>query len=299
MPWEQKMDFKYCSIILGCPRSGTTFLVECLKALPKSEVVSGNLFPVPLAHIVNQNLAPEITTALMFSLEFSIKDYLESISSAKTLALYRWFTRSMSNLELIHSLLGKRQIRHFIYKEPFLAFAPQYTYDALPNCQIIHIYRDGRDCADSLIRRYDVLTDQKLMSLTTAEAPLGRKYDHRYVPWWVDEGQEEEFLDCTPYLRAVWMWKEMVKRCNQHFSRLDVKNSGRVMLLKYEDLVQYPEKLGEEVVHHIYGEMNHRLLRRFQKARTSSSGVYKRRDMQEIRRANQIAGNELKLYGYL
>ena len=61
--------------------------------------------------------------------------------------------------------------------------------DALPDAPIVHIVRDGRDCANSLVESYDVLSDEKLTHLKGSEMRLGRPYDERFVPWWVEEGR--------------------------------------------------------------------------------------------------------------
>ena len=287
------------NVILGCPRSGTTFLFEALETLPNSECASGHLFPLALAHIVNYPIAPEIYQCLSNSFEFSIQDFLESISNSRIRPIQKWLTQAMTNKELLQALLRKRKVERFIYKEPFLSFSPELVYNALQNCRIIHIYRDGRDCADSLVRKYDVLTDEKLAALKTAEMPLGRKYDHRYIPWWVNNGQEEAFISSSPFVRAVWMWKEMIRRCNNYFSRPEVISSGRVLKLKYEELVHEPFRHGEMAAEHFGCEMNHLLQNRLKAARCSSVGVHKRRDPKEIEIAEEIARSELQLCGYL
>ena len=296
--FKYAMDVDY-NVILGCPRSGTTFLVDALQALPNSECITGHLFPLAIAHLVNQPLTAEVYNCLSRSFEFSIQDYLESIEKARVPAIYRWLSKNLTSQELIQALKGDRTIERAIYKEPFLAFAPEFTYNALPKCKIIHIYRDGRDCADSLMRKYQVLTDEKLTSEHRAEMPIGRKYDHRYVPWWVEPGRDEEFLACSPYVRAVWMWKEMTGRCYDFFSRPNVAESGRVLLLKYEDLVSDPIQYAEVVANHFGCQMNDRLQKAFAGAHNSSVGIYQRREAKEIQAANEIAKAELRSYGYL
>lgn len=293
------MKVDYC-VVLGCPRSGTTFLMEALNALPNSECLSGSHLPVSIPHIVNQSLSPDILNALAFGFKHSLDNYLDYAINSRFSVFHKYINGCTSIKELTQALKQQRRINRLVYKEPFLAFCPEFIYEqALPNCRILHIYRDGRDCAESLVKTYDILTDEKLMNISTAEVVIGHPYGNLYVPWWVEVGREEEFLACTPYTRAIWMWKEMVRRCHDFFSRPDVVDSGRIMLLKYEDLVTDPIKYGESVVKHFGAEMNSRLQKRFKMARISSIGTYKRRNSQEIKEAEKIAKTELEIYGYL
>ena len=158
--------------------------------------------------------------------------------------------------------------------------------------------RDGRDCANLLVRTYDVLTDGKLQHLRGSEMRLGRKVDDRYVPWWVDEGHDAAFLESSPYVRAIWMWKAMVRRCYKRFSQPDVQESGQVMVLKYEDLVRAPQQHGAAILNHLGGTPTRAFERRLGDARTGSVGKHQKRTDNEIQAAEKIAGTELALYGY-
>lgn len=296
--YSYPFDIEY-GVILGCPRSGTTFLVDALRAIDRTECVSGQLFPIAIAHLFNSHISPETQQTLIDSLEFSFQDYLTFNYKSRLPCIQRWLHGTMSRAELIQGLKGDRTIERFIYKEPFLGFAPEIAYRGLPKGKIVHIYRDGRDCADSLVRKYKVLTDEKLMTLKTAEMPFGRKVDHRYVPWWVNQGEEDKFLAASPFGRSVWMWKEIVRRCNDFFSQPEVESSGRVLLVRYEDLVRQPEKWSEIIVNHLGGAMNERLRKQFSQAKESSISIYQRLDKKEIEAANEIAEAELNMYGYL
>ncbi len=293
------MKIQYC-IVLGCPRSGTTFLMQALQAVANSECVSGLLVPVSIPHLVNYSLPDYVYNVLAFELDASLQNYLDSgIPYSRLAALRKWIKGCMSNNELFQTLRRKRVVERIIYKEPFLSFAPEFTYRALPDCRIVHLYRDGRDCADSLVRTYSVLTDEKLMALNTSEMPLGRKYDERFVPWWVEEGEEEEFIASTPYVRAIWMWKEMVRRCHNFFSQSEVVATGRVLLVKYEDLASNKLNYGDVIVKHFGSNMNPQLQKQFKKAHPCSIGIHKSRNPQEIAAAEKIAQTELEIYGYL
>ena len=128
---------------------------------------------------------------------------------------------------------------------------------------------------------------------------LGRRYDDHFVPWWVEEGREAEFMESTPYVRAIWMWKYMVRCCHDFFSRPEVHNSGRVMLLRYEDLVTDAHPWGRAVIEHFGAEPRASSFKKMKQAYNDSIGKYRRRDPAEIRAAEEIAGAELTLYGYL
>ena len=185
-----------------------------------------------------------------------------------------------------------------IYKEPFLSFAPDFVDEALPHAQVIHIYRDGRDVANSLVRTYDVLTDESLTHLRASEMRLGRKYDHRFVPWWVEDGCEDAFIACSPYARAIWMWKYMVRICHTYYERPEIAQSGRVLLLRYEDLMREPKVYGRIILEHLGAPASPAYERMLLKAHAKSIGKYKKRDRAEVEEAERIAGDELTLYGY-
>jgi hypothetical protein len=190
-----------------------------------------------------------------------------------------------------------------VYKEPALAWSPQFVLDALPSVRIIHIYRDGRDCANSLVRTYDVLTDKRLCDLRGSEVRLGRPYDPtgsdpRYVPWWVDDARADTFMKASPYGRASWMWAVMVERCRNIFSSRHATRQAAVLEIRYEDLVSEPHTWGPVVLDFLGGTPSQAFEKVLNEARTTSIGSYKRRDPCEVAEAERIAGAQLDRYGY-
>ena len=289
-------------VVLGCPRSGTTFLLSVLNSLPSLECMNGTLLPVTIPHVVNQSIDKEIYDALAVGFERALDDYLHSGRyDARLPALRKWTQAPTGVSGFVRALqLPRRKPEMIVYKEPFLAFAPQFTLDALPDARIIHIYRDGRDCANSLRRKYDVLTDEKLTNLLGAEMRLGRPYDHRYVPWWVAPNEEDAFMSSSPYVRAVWMWKVMARSCYDVFYQPEVVESGRVLHLRYEDFVQDPHHHGQRLLDHLGVEGSSSFWKQIDRSRTSSIGTHKHRENhdEESRAIEAIAGDELRLYGY-
>jgi hypothetical protein len=298
-PAQQPSDIRY-GVVIGSPRSGTSYLMSVFNCLPDVEALTGTVLPTAIPHVVNQDLSPAVYDALAVGFERALDAYLHSGRfHSRAGALQKWFNAPTGLAGLLDAARGRRRCRTFIYKEPFLSLAPQFVLDALPTARVVHIYRDGRDVANSLVRTYGVLTDEALTTLRGSEMRLGRRVDDRYVPWWVESGREAEFLAGTPYVRSIWMWAVMVRSIHEAYSRPEVQADGRVLPLSYEDFVTRPAHHGEAILAHVGEAATPSFRRRLARARTSSIGSYKRRDPGEIREAERIAGAELRLYGYL
>ena len=127
---------------------------------------------------------------------------------------------------------------------------------------------------------------------------IGRRVGDRYVPWWVAEGEERVFLDSTPYVRAIWMWREMVRRCREFLERPEVVASGRVLQVRYEDLVRDPLGQGQAIAEHLDRRLTARMTRHLRRAHARSVGIYSRREQGELREAERIAGTELSSVAY-
>jgi hypothetical protein len=286
------------ALLLGCPRSGTTFLLKALQPLENTEVISGRIFSPHLAHLAAVLPDRPELALIETAFQWSLDEYRDWASRTPSQALAEWTRGNVSSRELLAAVRRRRVVRSLVFKEPFLAFAPDLCF-AVPESRMVIIHRDGRDCADSLQRKYGVLTDERLRVADSVESPIGRPFGSLVVPWWVAAGQEEQFAACSPYLRSVWMWREMVERCDAFVSRPDVAASGRVMTVRYDNLMQDPVAVGRAVVEHVGHRPNRRVDRRLRRAHTQSIGIHANRPPSEIDQATELARPQLERLGYL
>ncbi|MGG6242669.1 sulfotransferase [Nodosilinea sp. AN01ver1] len=286
--------------VLGCPRSGTTFLMSCLNVLPYTECLSGISFPVPVIHLIATQEFTNISQKCMdYALESTLNVYLDAYSGSRAKAIQHFLSGSLTFKELKEIFQRNHQIKRLVYKEPFFSFTPEFVYRALPECKIIYLIRDGRDCANSLVETYGSLTDEKLSSHRTSESPLGYFCKNQYIPWWVESSEADEFIQASEYVRSIWMWKEMVKRCDDFFSKRDVTLGSRVLQIKYEELVTQPIVIGQKITNFLDVDFDKRFIKRLRKASSSSIGKHKSRDQSELHSAEKLAHSELKMYGYI
>jgi sulfotransferase family protein len=288
-------------IVLGAPRSGTTYLMRCLDAVPDAECVTGNLFPIAFLHLAASPPSEEMRVLLDRAFRGALSDYAESaVVQSRVASLRKWWLASRRIGRLCQASRGVRRDDVLIYKEPFLSFAPELAWEALPECRVVYLVRDGRDVADSLVRSYDVLSDERLASLDSNEAPIGRRWRGGvHVPWWVRDGEEDDFVAADPYGRAIWMWREMVARCGEFSERADVRSSGRLLTVRYEDLVCDPLVHGEAIVAHLGGQPTKRVRKRLTEAHSGSIGIHERRERASLAAAEAIAREQLESLGYL
>jgi hypothetical protein len=289
--------------VCGCPRSGTTFLSKCIGSIHEIEEFVGVLAPPRILHTIGYNT--------------SMRNERESEQLLRIIRDIFWqafWRRILFRAERAAQIIYRRKPalwffkrpmlegRYFCYKEPFLAFAIEQMCAHFSAAKVIHIVRDGRDTADSMVRCYpDALSDAVIQNRELAlnkNAEIGclKRYLDYYLPWWVRGGEEEHFIQSSPYGRYIWMWREMVERVQKCGQSLE---SGRYLELRYESVVSEPEKNARQVLEFLGFSASVSLLRQLRKGRTISIGISKRNQSNEaIAEAHQIAGPLLKALQY-
>lgn len=308
VPFENRadrLDEVNLVLVMGCPRSGTTFLLRCLAALPRAQARSGILVPERLCHVVGAaEEGDERVEDILWSFRDSLwKSFVSGITSRAYHArdAARHPTRSGDALAV---LAGRREIElgRFVlaYKEPFMAFAAERLATHFRGARILHLIRDGRDCADSLDRVYggalsdDVLrADGELWRLVGSEIGVARRVGSSMLPWWVPESDAEEFLSATRIERYLWLWSQAVERGR----RARAAAPDRYLEVRYEELCRDPAASGRTIREFLRLPAAPRFDRALARARTGSVGIAARRGAAETRPAD--AWRLLRELGYV
>jgi hypothetical protein len=285
--------------LLGCTGSGKSLLGSVLRRLPGTVFANECVFPPCIAHVVNQPLAPEIRAALAAGFADNLRVFMTCGSTnSRAASLISAMAGQMGLRELVAILWRGQRNKRCLFESNFFTLAPDFVFEALPECRMICMVRDGRDCAHVLSRRYNPFTDERLTSLSHTEMLVGRQYDHRYVPWWVEVGSELAFLNATPFLRCLWMWKAMTRRFQHFYDRLDVPARARVAIIRYEDLVSNPSTTIDQMLQFV-GQPDSALARRAaKKLHARNVCLSLARPPEELRRAASLVYDELMLHGY-
>ena len=294
--------------ILGCPRSGTTFLSECVGGIKGVEEYVGVLAPPRLMHLVGS--MTEDGGRYGNPNAFAVTTLMQSIRDIFWQSFWRrryYRGERLKDVYERNTSLGdflkppSMDDATFCYKEPFLCFASEAFGREFSNARFIHIIRDGRDNADSMVRRYpDALTDRILQSPELAENKVSEvgvydTVDGTIVPWWVPDADRETFISADPYIRYVIMWREMVHRAR----RLAPLGPERYLEVKYEDFVSAPIEEAEKILTFLGSSMSPTLRKRLGKARTSSISIAKSNQGEEkYAQATAVAEDLLRELGY-
>lgn len=288
--------------IVGCPRSGTTFLSRCLARVEAIEEFVGVLAPPRMMHMIgSQSARGENVRSLLLLMRDLFWQGFWRRRYSRSERLVQVIKGNKSALNLARKP-GLKDV-YFCYKEPFLCFAMEQVADHFPNSKLIHIIRDGRDNADSMERTYPhalsdrVLTDELLANNNNSEIGVYRVFDRYYLPWWIPSGEEERFIGCSRFGRTVWMWKEMVSRVIRCGRKLDPR---RYLELRYESVVTHPVESAQLILQFLGFKASKRLLRQLKNARATSVGISQKRQAQDrLDEARAIASDLLHELGYI
>lgn len=263
--------------ILGCSRSGTTFLSRCLAPVAQLEEFVGVLAPARFMHLIASTKDPVLKENMMLVTRDS---FWQSFWRRRLYRHQRLLEVVKGNASAF-SLFKKLEIRDaiFCYKEPFLCFAAVDFARHYPHSKFIHIIRDGRDNVDSMNRTYpmaltdEVLKDEHLTASNVSEIGIWRRFEGYSIPWWIEKGDEDRFITSSRHERNFWMWTEMVSRAREVKKEVD---SSRYLEVRYEDFVQDPFTVAQDIFDFLGLKINSGVRKQLKKAYSTSIGVNKR-----------------------
>jgi hypothetical protein len=201
--------------LLGAPRSGTTFLGDSLGAVPS----------------VSYHHEPVATKAVTGSL-------VEGDWSA---------ARARRAFRLTYTVLlasGHGAGRRFCEKTPQNCFIVPQLAAWFPDATFVHIVRDGRDAALSYAAK---------PWLAAASAGSGRREPGGYswgpyARFWVETDRRGEFETTSDLHRCIWAWRRHTEAAMAGAAALA---PGRLLELRYEDLVADPAREGRRLGEHL------------------------------------------------
>ncbi len=189
--------------IVGADRSGTTFVGDCLAALPE----------------LSYHHEPEVLKA-----------------AARYVYERRWSFRraSLFYRSVYRCLMGVHLDGHLrlAEKTPVNSFILGFLARAFRDAQLVHVLRDGRDAALSHLQQPWLL---RAARETGRREPGGYRHgpDARF---WVEPDRRAEFESTTDLHRVIWSWRRHTEAALAGRGLAP----GRYLELRYEDVVSDP-----------------------------------------------------------
>ena len=239
--------------VVGSPRSGTTFLAGAIGSLP-GFVDLGEVPPLKAA-------VPDLVA-------------LPEAAAAKRLRRILAVARRVG---LVGAVRGVEQT-------PELAHLVGVVHLAYPDARIVHIVRDGRDVACSLLEK-PWLRPQQAKS-----DDAGVAYGS-HARFWVEPARRDEFERVSDARRAAWAWRSYVAAARSGAApRLEVR---------YERMAETPEDVARELAVYLAAPADP-LATAIGHVHRSSVGRY-RRDLSEeqLEDVLAVAGDLLRELGYV
>ena len=240
--------------VVGSPRSGTTFLARAIGSL-SGFVDLGEVAPVKAA-------VPKLAT-------------LSPANAAARLRRILALSRRVGLVGAVRPVEQTPELAHVIRAIPL----------AYPEARVVHIIRDGRDVACSLLEKPWLRTEQTSASADDAGVPYGS-----YARFWVEPERRAEFESASDARRAGWVWRSYVTAARA----ADVP----VLELRYEQMAENPAAVAAALAGHVDAPIEP-LASALELAHAGSVGRY-RRDLtaEQLADVEAEAGGLLRELGY-
>jgi hypothetical protein len=238
--------------VVGSPRSGTTFTGRALGSLPGFvDLDEVQPWKAAIPGLLGQ---PEEVVARRL----------------------RHILQRVRTLGLAGGLRGVEQT-------PETSFVLAAALRAYPDALAVHVVRDGRDVATSLLERGWLSAERA--GADDAGLPFGP-----YPRFWVEPGREQEFSKVSDATRAAWAWRRYVTAARAV--------PAHTAVVRYEQLVSDPAAAAAPVAERL-GADAELVTAAFARAHDTSAGRW-RRDLtpEQLADVEREAGDALAALGY-
>ncbi|MEN8217040.1 MAG: sulfotransferase [Pseudomonadota bacterium] len=145
--------------IVGMNGSGTTMLADCLSRHPECFVFLRETRVIPFFYENKDKYGdlknPANANRLLADMARSFAFWREDSNAYRHLTVNSQKHDFSSLVEYLYCYYSRgKNYRYWIDKTPMYAMHIDLLANAFPTAKFIHIYRDGRDCAQSLHRRW-------------------------------------------------------------------------------------------------------------------------------------------------
>jgi hypothetical protein len=244
--------------IVGSPRSGTSFTAETIGGVSGFADL-GELRPLKASIAQLYQLPVEAAAARI-----------------------RTMVRRTQRLGLISSRRGIEQTPESTFLIPAIA-------SAFPHARFVHLFRDGRDVAASLIGLGWLGENQ------TGTDEVGHRFGVR-PRFWVEPERRAEFAAASTGTRAAWVWRRYESTARTLLAPL----KDRTIDIRYERLVAEPSEVAKELARFLGAdERTDEFVAGFGETRGSAAGRW-RTDLApaELADVEREAGELLRELGY-
>jgi len=170
-----------------------------------------------------------------------------------------------------------------VEQTPETSFVLAAALRAFPQALAVHVVRDGRDVATSLLERGWLSAERS--GADDARQPFGP-----HARFWVEPGREDEFAQASDATRAAWAWRRYVTAA--------AAVPERTVVVRYEELVSDPAGAAAPVAERL-GVDSALVAAAFAQAHDTSAGRW-RRDLtaEQLADVEREAGAALAALGY-
>jgi Sulfotransferase family len=191
--------------VLGSPRSGTTFVAGSIGRVPGFADL-GELSPWKAA-------IPQLASRPEEQASAELREMLETIR----------------RYGLVRHLRAVEQ-------SPETAFVLGAAVRAYPQAAVVHMIRDPRDVASSLLQKGWLGVDR------SGHDDVGAPYGE-HARFWVEPGREDEFAGASEAKRAGWVWRR--------YATAAQAAPENTVTVRYEELAADPAKASAPLAAHI------------------------------------------------